>query len=215
MVKSLILLCLLCLWVAPACGQFGLSDAAWMGMQPPPMQTLGTTGMQLRASAAINLLDTNFVSAFNFSMGLRNDFNGRLGFRFTAQASMLVTALGRTVATNNWSDHTLAIYEDTQPGINIGVLRQSAPIIINPRATPQTIQYTTLSTPVTLVSNVSYVMSSTERYDYWWEFDYCVSRNSGIGVPYYAFSDIGGWTWNIGNGSNRIYIPVDFTFQHP
>jgi hypothetical protein len=79
--------------------------------------------------------------------------------------------------------------------------------------TPGTFSYGTLSSPVTLAANTSYLLVSQEfsGADYWHDVDTIVTT-TGVAAVNAGVYGSGPGAWYTASGANHSYVPVSFRY---
>jgi hypothetical protein len=147
----------------------------------------------------------NGVSSFG---SLRNDFSGWIGFSFQVGAAPLtVIDLGRWVVSGNSGRHTVQLWNADGTAIS------GASVTVNTVGQPAgQFAYATLTTPVTLAANTTYILMSQEVYgaDQWYDVYGTHITLSSVASPV-----IGMWapplTGAVG-GTGQSYGPMNLRY---
>lgn len=148
----------------------------------------------------------------NFTPGtVRNNYGDYVGFKFTVGATPIhVTQLGRYILSTHSQTHPIKI---TANGNQTALATCSVDASLT---SPGNFGYCTLSSPLTLNANTTYVILSLEYSggDTWYDAD------SVLGPPYHvdisafpgAVYQLSGGLNDAGLGTYRSYVPVNFVF---
>jgi hypothetical protein len=129
---------------------------------------------------------------------IRNNFTGQAGMEFTTGASpVTVTALGRAYLPVGTQPHTVSLYRASDGTL---LASTSVPTGVQAKPDPLGITYQHLAAPVTLASDTSYILVSSETSggDPFFDADTAVGLAAGITET--------GPAWRVGtSGAFTIY----------
>jgi hypothetical protein len=138
----------------------------------------------------------------------KNDFTGGVGCKFTADAAITISALGRWKIAGNTGTHTLKLYD------SVGAELASTSVNMGQAGTTAGTYIYASITPVLLTNAASYYVISfeTNAGDTWYdEADtFATGFNAGAGTLTNGVYHDG--TLHDGSTGGKIYGPVNFKF---
>ena len=150
---------------------------------------------------------TPFVTGLSSTGAVRNDFTGRVGFRFTVSgADRVITDLGRLVLSGNSQSHT--IYLRNSSGTTL------ASTVVNLLgATVGSYVYGSI-TPITLTAGVAYWIYSDETNggDTWYDVSGTSLQTTNIATVQSGAYEFNGANNNTG-GAGSGYVVPNFKYQ--
>jgi hypothetical protein len=153
---------------------------------------------------------TGFVTGFALSgQGLRNNFGGWVGMRFSVGSSALnVSSVGRLCVTGNLEVHAVK-FVNASTGIDVPGGSGSVNML---GCTPGQFVYAPLSGTITLSAGSSYYLASREFQggDRWYDIG-SISTTSDGAVSSGVYSTDGS-AWNAVSGANAAYVPPTFQY---
>ncbi|OCT15254.1 hypothetical protein A8709_14240 [Paenibacillus pectinilyticus] len=136
---------------------------------------------------------------------LRNNFTGKVGFRFTTPGSgMTVTALGRYHVNGNSGNHLISLYKDSDKSLVASCSVNASTGAIDSLG----FQYCALTGALVLSPSTAYdlVSNETSGGDQWYDDD--TSITIGIGTANQS-AYLSGSTWGTHNSGAKSYGPVN------
>ena len=151
------------------------------------------------------------VTGVTLSSTVLTNFSGWVGFKFTVGANnIVVKELGRWMRNGNQGTHSVKLANGSGTDISGASVSVNSGI-----GQPGAFNYVTLSSPVTLLANTSYYLTSQEVNggDEWYEYDSALT-SSGV-----ATIDNAVWALNsstsyaqVGSAGNS-YVPVSLKYE--
>lgn len=171
-------------------------------------------GLAVASVKAINGLDTTAsgnVLLTSQTLGtLRSNYTGRVGFSFVAASNFSITELGRWVVSGNSQSHVLRIQSITSGGTVVNPIDS---VTVNTSGAPVgAYLYGTLSSPVSIVSGTTYLISSDETSggDQWYDNDTTATIASVGNTLIAAGQDPAGFPHGyFATIADRSYVPVN------
>jgi hypothetical protein len=152
---------------------------------------------------------TNYVTSTSLG-GLRNDFSGWVGMRFTVGSSpVTVSGLGRFFAPGDTGSHTVKIVTAS----NSQNVTGGSVTISMAGGTPGSFVYANLPSTVTLNANTTYYIMSQETSggDQWYDINTTVATTVVASETSAVWSQDGA-TYNPIGSAGQAYVPVDFVY---
>jgi hypothetical protein len=140
---------------------------------------------------------------------LRNNYTGWVGYEFTVNARpMIVSALGRIDVSGNSQNHVVKLV-DAATGADVP---NGSASVTPSSATPGTIAYASLASPVTLLPWKTYYIVTQETFgaDQWYDTNTTLQTTADATVNRSIYS---AGTWSSAISGNRTYGPVDFKYS--
>lgn len=140
---------------------------------------------------------------------LRNDFTGKVGFRFIPGVNMTVTELARWKVAGNTASRTVSLYN-----VDTATLMASVALTMS-SGTDGTFYYGAI-TPQALTAGTVYAVVSTEANNapdmtnQWYTDDQTLTFSADLGTVRSCYSD----SFTIST-SNQTFVPVNFKYTKP
>lgn len=160
-----------------------------------------TAGFQCTGAPA-----TSFLTGYALNgPGLRNNFNGWVGMKFTVGSLALsVSSLGRICIAGNSGTHTLKLV-NASTGADVA---QGSVSVSMSGCTAGQFKYTSLGS-LTLQANTAYYLVSQESSDQWYDYG-TVASTSDAAVNNSVYSN--GASWALSGAANTSYVPLNFVY---
>ena len=179
--------------------------SAWSGISGAN-SSYGPPSFQYQVGATQS--GSPFVTAFDTTETLRNDYAGWVGMRLTVGASPIsVSSLARMCAKGNNGSHTVKVVN-----ANSGVDVTGGSVQIDMSGCTQgQFSYVALSAPITLQANTAYLLVSQDvsKGDRWYDYG-SVSTNSTATVNSAVYKVRYSLWVPVGSGSISCWLPLNF-----
>ena len=153
---------------------------------------------------------TSFVTSKTLGT-LRNNFSGWVGMDLNVGSSgIVITSLGRIVATGNTGSHVVKIVDGTT-----GKDVPGATVTINTSGgTVGAFKYVNLPTPVSLNANSPYIILSQETAgpEQWYDNDTVVQSTSDASITGSAYGTASPFS-TVPGSAGKMYVPLDFKYN--
>jgi hypothetical protein len=209
---------------APGAGSFSSISDANSSTYTTPATILSNNGTQYQCvvtnaqgsvtsnAATLTVLAPGTIFVTSKTLGtLRNNYTGWVGMSVTVGSQpLIVSSVGRIVATGNVNTHTVKIVASST---GLDVTGGSAPIN-TATGTAGTFSYGTLGSPVTLAANTTYYILSQETLggDQWYNSDTTAQTTTDATLAAAVYGAASPSYSAIAATAGHMFVPVDFEY---